>query len=53
MLPLGLVVFCVYLLYSFISHPGSLDGYLYLGGLILLELIGAAVWNYQRASFPF
>lgn len=40
------------LAYAAYSRPGYFSSQTYLGGLIFLELILGAIWNFRRAYFP-
>jgi O-antigen ligase len=40
------------LTYLAYSHPGYFTNQLYLGGLLLLEVLAVAVWMYRRVFFP-
>lgn len=52
MLPIGFLLFSIYILYGLVSRPGSASSYSYLGGLIFVEIVVAALWNYHRSLFP-
>jgi len=50
LLPLGFVLGGLFVLFQSVS--GSPRAYLYMGGLIGLEVIALALWNYQKHFFP-
>jgi len=52
LLPFGFVLFCLYVLYGLVSSPGASNGYSYLGGLIFLEIVVAALWDYRQKLLP-
>ena len=39
--------------YLVLERPGYLTSVEYLGGLLLLEILAAIVWNYRQMFFPF
>lgn len=48
----GVVVAPIFLAYLAYSRPWYFTNQTYLGGLILFEVLVAAVWMYRRAFFP-
>ncbi len=48
----GVVLGPLVLAYLAYSRPGYFTSQTYLGGLLLLELLAAAVWMYRRCFFP-
>src|ERR1700676_2761539 len=39
--------------YLVLARPGYLTSVEYLGGLLLLEILAAIIWNYRQTFFPF
>ena len=50
-LPVTLLGCCLLAVYVSIFRPGYLSSGRYLGALIFLEIMAAAVWNYRRSFF--
>ena len=50
-LPITLLGCCLLAIYASIFRPGYLSSAQYLGGLIFLEIMAAAIWNYRRSFF--
>lgn len=51
-LPVALLGVCSFAVYIALYRPGYLGSAYYLGGLIFLQVLLAAVWNYQDRFFP-
>ncbi|HKS76515.1 MAG TPA: O-antigen ligase family protein [Terriglobales bacterium] len=49
----GVILSGLLLLWYARARPGLFSNTKYLGGILLLELIGVALWNYSRVFFPF
>jgi O-antigen ligase len=41
------------IIYLVVAQPGYLTNVEYLGGLLLLEVLAAVIWNYRQRFFPF
>lgn len=48
----GAILAAVVLAYAAVSRPGYFTSQTYLGGLVLLEFLVAALWLYRRVFFP-
>ena len=52
LLPAVMLLCCVFAVYISIYRPGYLNSSYYLGGLIFLQILVAALWNYRQRFFP-
>ncbi len=49
--PIAIVVVCLFAGYIAIYQPGYANNYYYLGGLIVLQVVLACLWNYRERFF--
>jgi O-antigen ligase len=52
LLPMGIAFCCLFAVYVSIFRPGYLTSTYFLGALIFLQILLAAMWNYRQRFFP-